>query len=120
MRILAALFGLFFLLIGMGGLTPLTADQGYLFKIFKLNLPINVLHIITGICGLLAGISSLAASRLYFQIVGILYAIMGTLGFVYEESPVLGIFANNLANTWMHVIAAVSALILGYEGETQE
>jgi hypothetical protein len=39
---------------------------------------------------------------------------LGLLGFVYGEKEILGIFANNRQDTWLHIILAISALILGY------
>lgn len=114
MRIFAFLIGIFFLLIAIAGNMPHMTENGYLLKIFKVNLPINFLHLITGICGFLVCWIGSSASRLYFQIAGIIYAITAVLGFVYGSTNILGIFANDIANTWMHVIVAICALILGY------
>lgn len=117
MRIFAFVCGIVFLTAGMARWVPSLTEHGYLLKIFKVNLPLNTLYLITGLGGLLAGFLGKSSVLLYFQIIGILFAIGAILGFIYENTNILGIFASNIANTWMHVIVATAALILGYGSE---
>jgi len=110
----AFLFGIIFLIVGIAGFIPQITENGFLLKIIKVNFSFNVLHVLTGICALIVFFLNHSACQLYFQIVGILYAIHALLGFIYEREDILGIFASNIANTWMNVIIAIIALILGY------
>ena len=54
------------------------------------------------------------ASRTYFRSFGIVYALVAVLGFYYGDQPLLGLIANNSADTWLHVVIAVVSLYLGF------
>lgn len=49
-----------------------------------------------------------------FQIFGIVYAIVATLGFVKSDDINIWIISNNVADTWLHVAIAVVSLFLGF------
>jgi hypothetical protein len=54
------------------------------------------------------------ASRTFFRIFGIVYALVALLGFYYGDQALLGLIANNTADTWLHVVLAVVMLFLGF------
>jgi hypothetical protein len=82
--------------------------------IFHVNDIHNWIHILTGVVSILCGINSEHASRLFFQIFGIVYGLVAILGFFYGDQPILGMVANNLADAILHVVIAVAALYLGF------
>jgi len=54
------------------------------------------------------------ASRMFFKIFGIVYALVAVLGFMKGNGLVLGMISNNTADTWLHVVLAVVMLFLGF------
>ena len=91
MRTFAFIYGIAFLLAGMG-----------LF-FSEPNLWIKGLHIGSGVLALVAGFSGRFFSRLYFQIFGVLYALLAIVS-----------FWQGTADTWFNVIVAIPSLIIGY------
>lgn len=114
MRILALIFGVVFLSFGIAGFIPDLLLNNRLMEIFRVNIWLNLLHLVIGFFGLIVCFLNTAATRIYFQIIGVLLAILGILGFIYGNQEIFGVFASNNAGTWLHVIAAIGALILGY------
>ena len=111
MRIGAFLFGIVFLALGIAGWT---AADGYLLSALKINGWLTALYLITGLTACVVGFLKRHWALLYFQILGIAYALLAIMGFVYGEQDILGLFASSIPNAWLHVIAATNALILGY------
>ena len=110
----AILFGVVFLLIGILGFVPSITKDEMLLGIFHVNLLHNVVHLASGAIALLCGMASFGASRTYFRSFGIVYALVAVLGFYYGDQPLLGLIANNSADTWLHVVIAVVSLYLGF------
>jgi Domain of unknown function (DUF4383) len=71
-------------------------------------------HLLSGAVALGCGLGSVAASRLYFRIFGIVYGLFAVLGFVQGETLLLGLISNNTADVWLHVAIAVASLALGF------
>lgn len=113
-KVSALSFGIVFTLLGIMGFIPYFSSEDLLFNLFKINIAINLIHILTGIIGLWVMSIQKYFTRLYFQVVGFVYALLAVLGFVYGDSSILGFIGNNAFMTWFHVIAAVIALILGF------
>jgi hypothetical protein len=110
----AKIFGTVLFLIGLLSCIPgLTADALFL-GLFHVNFATNALHLITGVVIYGASRISSRSSQLFFQICGIAYGIIAVLGFGYEDRDVLGYFANNMSDTWLHLAIAFLALYLGF------
>jgi Domain of unknown function (DUF4383) len=111
----AILFGVVFLLIGILGYVPAaTPANGMLLRIFHVNTAHNIVHLASGVVFLLCGIASAGPSQTFFKIFGIIYGLVAVLGFYYGDNALLGIVANNTADTWLHVVLAVVMLFLGF------
>jgi Domain of unknown function (DUF4383) len=111
----AILFGIVFLLIGILGFVPaITPANGMLLGIFHVNTAHNFVHLASGVIFLLCGMAGAGASRTFFRIFGIVYALVALLGFYYGDQALLGLIANNTADTWLHVVLAVVMLFLGF------
>src|SRR5438067_11704626 len=106
----AVLFGIVFLLVGILGFVPAVTKDEMLLGIFHVNAAHNVVHLLSGAVALAAGLSSVAAARLYFKIFGAVYALVAVLGFVQGNANLLGLISNNMADTWLHVTIAAVAL----------
>jgi uncharacterized protein DUF4383 len=111
----AILFGVVFLLIGILGYVPAaTPANGMLLGIFHVNTPHNIVHLASGVVFLLCGIAGAGPSQTFFKIFGIIYGLVAILGFYYGDNALLGIVANNTADTWLLVVLAVVMLFLGF------
>ena len=70
-KTLALVFGVVFLLIGILGFVPALAPNEMLLNIFHVNAAHNVVHLLTGVVALLAGMSGVGASKTFFKIFGV-------------------------------------------------
>ena len=114
-RAAAILFGLLFLLIGIVGFVPaITPANGMLLRIFHVNTAHNVVHLASGVVFLLCGMAGAGPSQTFFKIFGIIYGVVAILGFFYGDDALLGIVANNTADTWLYVVLAVVMLFFGF------
>jgi len=110
----AIIFGIVFLAVGILGFVPGVTTNDMLLGIFMVNAAVSVVHIASGIVFLIAGMASAGASRLWFRIFGLIYALVAILGFMTPSGMLLGMISNNMADTWLHVILAVAMLFLGF------
>jgi hypothetical protein len=110
----AVLVGLVFIAIGIFGFIPGVTRSEILFGTFHVNLIHNVLHIVTGIIFIFAGVASRAASRLLFQIFGVIYVVLGVWGLVVAPRNILWVISNNRSVAWLHVALALIFLLLGF------
>ncbi len=98
----AVIFGAVLLLVGVLGFVPgVTNDSNMLLGIFHVNTLYNIIHLLSGAIALYVGMTSNKASKTYFQIFGVIYALVAVLGFVYGDNDILGLIASNMANTWL-------------------
>ena len=110
----AILFGLVFLVVGILGFVPAAAPNEMLLGIFHVNTAHNFVHLASGVVFLLCGLAGTGPSRTFFQIFGVVYALVAVLGFFYGDQPLLGLISNNMADVWLHVVLAVAMLFLGF------
>ena len=108
----AIIFGLFFLVAGIGGFLPALAPDGMLFGLFMVGPVHNCIHLASGAAALLCAFAG--ASRKYFQIFGVVYALVAIIGFFYGDTPLLGMVEHNKADIGLHIAIAAVSLILGF------
>jgi hypothetical protein len=111
---LANIFGVVLLALGVLGFVPgITTADGMLLGIFHVNPLHNIVHIVSGALALWAAMTSLKATKMYFQVFGVLYALITVLGFV-QGDLILGLLANNMADNMLHIVIAAIALYAGF------
>ena len=114
----AILFGIVFLAAGILGFVPAcTTDMNgmpMLLGIFHVNAAHNYVHLASGAVFLICGIAGAGASRTFFKIFGIVYAIVAIMGFMNGDKPLLGLISNNMADVWLHTGLAIVMLFLGF------
>jgi hypothetical protein len=112
---IAALFGVVFLIVGVLGfvLTGTSQDMSMLLGLFPVNLVHNCVHVLFGIWGLVAA-RSLGAATAYCKIGGVIYLLLGVLGFVMAD-PVLGLVPLGGNDRWLHLVIGA---VLSYAGFT--
>jgi len=113
-RKIARVFGMAFVLIGLLGFIPGITYHQKLFGLFHVNAAHNFVHLGTGVIAWWVSRTSMRASQIFFQIFGILYAVIGLLGFGYGNRNVMGFLANNIADAWLHLIVGVYFLYAGF------
>jgi uncharacterized protein DUF4383 len=118
-KTLGMLFGIVFLAVGILGFVPGVTTTGpdgmpMLLGIFHVNTAHSIVHIASGAVFLIASMSGAGAARLWFQLFGIIYAIVAVLGFMNPSGPLLGMISNNPATTWLHVVLAAAMLLIGF------
>jgi hypothetical protein len=118
-KTLGILFGIVFLAVGILGFVPGITTNDMLLNIFHVNAAHSVVHIVSGAIFLFASMSGPAAARLWFQIFGVIYAIVAILGFMTPNGLLLGMISNNPATTWLHVVLAVLMLAIGFGSAKQ-
>jgi hypothetical protein len=115
----ALLFGIVFLAVGILGFVPAAAapdanGMPMLLGIFMVNSTHSIVHIASGVVFLLCGMAGAGASRTFFKIFGLVYAVVAILGFMKGEGMLLGLISNNPADTYLHVVLAAAMLFLGF------
>src|SRR5437899_10847802 len=115
-KTLGMLFGVVFLAVGILGFVPgVTSDVNgmpMLLGIFHVNTAHNLVHIVSGAIFLFAAMSGAGAARLWFQIFGVIYAIVAVLGFMNPAGPFHGMISHNTPVTSLHVVRAESRRVI--------
>jgi hypothetical protein len=111
----ALVFGVIYLAAGVLGFLPFlggsyTMTNHALLGIFNINLLHNLVHIVIGIAGLAAA-ASVANSRAFSQVVGVVLLFLGVLG-VFVANP-LGLLYIGGLDIALHL---VSGAVLAYFG----
>lgn len=109
---LAWVFGIVFLAVGVLGFVPALTPGGYLLGLFMVDPLHNVIHIASGLLALGAVLMGNYA-RLYFQVFGVVYAVVAVVGFLQGDT-VLGLIMTNMADHVLHLVIAVVALWVGF------
>lgn len=113
MQKLARVFGVVFVAIGVLGFVPGVTSNGSLLGIFQVDTMHNIVHLVTGVLAFVAASGAGNNSRLFFQVFGVVYAIVTVIGFM-QGTSVLGIMAVNGADNILHLVLAAAALYLGF------
>lgn len=126
-RTVALVYGVVFLVVGVLGFVPgITAQGEYLLGIFGVNALHNVVHLLFGVLGVTAALTGW--SRTYFQGVGVIYLLLGVLGFIpglfTGDEMLLGLVHINLADNFLHLVLGGVAAFFGfapqYRGQTSK
>lgn len=115
-NILGAVLTLVGILGFVGALTPTTssAPHGALLSIFAVDPIHNIIHLASGIVGLLAAnLANGAYARLYAGVFGAVYAIVTIVGFI-QGSTVLGLIGVNAADNFLHAAIAIVSLAVAF------
>jgi hypothetical protein len=107
-------FGVVLFLIGLLACIPGLTLDSYFLGVFKVNIFTNILHLATGLIAYILSHSNLRACKLYFQLSGLLYGFVAILGFGYGNNDILGYIANNMPDTWLHLIICLLTFYLGF------
>ncbi|RUR03251.1 DUF4383 domain-containing protein [Labedella endophytica] len=117
-RLVATIFGVVYLLVGVLGFTVsgqagfIDTEGGLLLGIFEVNPLHNIAHLLIGAALLIGGLSSTAAAKTVNTVVGVVYLLLGIVGFFIVDSA-LNILALNTADHFLHLGSAIVLLGAG-------
>lgn len=117
-RLLATVFGVVYLLIGLlgftvtGGISFFDTSGGLLLGLFEVNVFHNVAHLLIGAALLIAGVSNVAAARAVNIGIGAAYLLLG-LGGLFLIGTEFNILAINAADNVLHFASAAVLLAVG-------
>jgi hypothetical protein len=117
-RLLATVFGAVYLLVGLLGFTAsagvgfFATKGGFLLGLFEVNIFHDVAHLLIGAALLIAGLSSIRASKTVNAIVGAAYLLLGIVGLFILNSAA-NILAINGADNVLHFASAIVLLGVG-------
>lgn len=103
-----------FLFGGLLGFVPGVVRNGLYLGIFMVNIPHNILHIVSGMMFLVAAMISADLTRLWFRAFGVVYAAMAVWGLYLGEGMICGVISNNRVDAWGHAGLALIMLVIGF------
>ncbi len=117
----AKIFGIFFLVIGLGAFLPFLAPANengqLLLGIFQVNTTQNIIHILSGLVAL-AAIKGEDYARNYFKVFGLVYALVAVWGLPglsgAFDGVLFGLIHVNLATEVLHIAIAVVSLYVAF------
>jgi hypothetical protein len=115
-RNLGVLWGILFLVGGVLGFVPGITNDDMFLGVFMVNMPHNILHIVSGLIFLITSIFGARAARLWFIIFGFFYAAMSVIGFMVGDRMIFNLISNNKVDSWGHGFLALVLLSIGLIG----
>lgn len=108
-RPLTWLLGIVLLVVGILGFFMPSPLLG----IFETDMRHNLVHVVSGVAGLLLVNMGQAMARMFLIVFGIVYLIVAVVGYV-QETTVLGIIGVNMADNILHAVIAALCLVVGF------
>lgn len=103
-----------FISIGILGFVPVVTTNGYLLGIFEVDTVHNLINLISGlVAGACAMVAGSKYVRGYFQLFGVVYALITVLGFALN-GDILGVTHFNVADHVLHLAVATIFLFMGF------
>lgn len=106
----AIVFGAVLIVVGILGFIPAVAPNGLLFNLFMVDTPHNIIHLLSGALAILSAIN-VRYVILYFKIFGVIYGIIGVLGFFTSDLLIIHV---NTADNFLHLAIAAISIYLGF------
>ncbi len=104
-------YAIVFIVLGILGLIATTG--GLFLGTFILGTGLSIAFLGTGILAGIAALISPAATRLFFEVFGVLFALSAIVGFI-QGTSVLGIVGVNAATNVFDLVVALLSLYLGF------
>jgi hypothetical protein len=121
-RLLAVIFGAFFVVVGLlgffvtGGVGFFATSGGLLLGLFEVNLFHNVAHLLIGLILLGAGLGGVSSARTVNTVIGGAYLVLGIAG-LFLVGTGLNSLAINGADNVLHFASSVVLLAVGLGAE---
>lgn len=112
-RIAAFIIGLIFIAVAIMGFMPEFNREGRILGFFAISSFSNLLHLATGVIGMMCAIQGSKASSYFFIAIGLIYAIMTLLALWDTTLSLFRYIVADGANNIFHGIIAALALYFG-------
>ena len=112
-KLTAMWLGLVVLVVGLIGFVPAFVPGGLVLGLFEVDPLHNVVHILTGALAIFASRSSEGATRTYFKVFGVVYALVTVLGFM-TGTGLFGLLPVNVFDNVLHLVLAAVFLYFGF------
>lgn len=122
-RYFALILGIAYLLIGVLGLIPglvtpmdhgtMDAMEGNLLGIFPVNIIHTIVHLATGLLGILA-YRTYDASRTYAKVIGVLFLVLFVMGLIPGLNTMFGLAPLMGADVWLHLVTGLLGAYFGF------
>lgn len=109
---LATLFGVVLVVLGIVGLSGLLTSNGRLLGLLELSSAVSVVHILTGLLGIFLARYP-GAGTLFNKLGGVIYLVVFLVGSVALLAGAGGI---NWATNGLHLLLAIVVGAVGFEG----
>jgi hypothetical protein len=109
-RLIAVLFGIGFIFVGVAGFLPEFTKNGLLFGYFLVDNVHNLVHIVSGVIAIMAA-TNVKFTLWYFRVFGVVYLLVAILGFWRNGD--LYIMYVNMADNLLHLGIGLIALFFG-------
>ncbi|MGH3443149.1 MAG: DUF4383 domain-containing protein [Nitriliruptorales bacterium] len=115
----AYVFGAAYLVAGLlgfvvTGFDGLIEPQGDILVIFEVNPLHNGVHTLIGVALVSGAVAGETTARQVALLVGIVYAVLGVVGFFLVDLEELNVLALNAEDNWLHIGTAVLAIAFGF------
>jgi hypothetical protein len=107
----ALISGIVYTLLGIAGVFPAAMVSGYL-GLFPMNVPLSVLHLLIGVCGLAAAALPRYA-RIYARATSLILGVLGVMGLIAGLQGMFGLPLHG-HNIWLHLGSAALAAYCGW------
>ena len=114
-KTVAFVFGVVFLLIGILGFVPALTPNMSLLGLFMVNPLHSIVHLLFGVLGIAAALTG--TEVLYNRAAGIIYFVLGILGFFSALAPggmLLGLVMINRADNFLHLVIGLVLAGVGF------
>jgi hypothetical protein len=110
-KLLAIIFGLTFVVVGLMGFVenPIASEYGF----FQANWAHNLVHLITGAIFLLGAVNYPGQEKRFVLYSGYFYGLVALLGFVWPGDMLLGFIHINEPDRWLHLGLAIVIVAAG-------
>lgn len=126
----ALIIGIAYTVMGIMGFIPALVSQpeslppyvsdlgvvsgyGYLMGLFPVNTPHNIIHIVTGLLGIVTSIS-LDSARLFSGQLGIYYTTLAVLGMIPVANTFFGLFPIYGVDVILHGVTGIMGIYFGF------
>lgn len=114
-RTFALVVGIIFTLVGLLGFIPALVPGGNELGIFAVNILHSIVHLLIGVLGIAAAYTGF--SKLYNQVIGVVYLLLAILGFIPAlvfNGLLIGLVSINLADNLLHLVVGIAAIYVGF------
>lgn len=123
----ARILGIIYVIVGIIGFIPgisphapadappltITGEYNYVLGLFAVNWLHSLVHLAVGLWGI-AVASSFANSRMFFQSIAVIFAILFILGVIPATNTVFGLVPLFGADAWLHLGTVIIAAYFGW------